>query len=313
MTVPTLLAGTWSDGLFIVTAGDIQQELAGQSVGALAADLHGGALALVDHHSLCRRRPDGAWSTLATSDLNLDCVMAVDDMIYLGTEDAHVLRVDGSGRVERLATFDAVEGRDSWYAGSAIVDGKIMGPPLAVRSMTATTEGRLLVGVHIGGIARSTDHGLAWHPTIDIEDDVHEVRAHPTLPNIVAAAAAVGLLVSFDGGATWKVEDAGLDASYCSAVAFCGDDIFVAASEGHFAARGAIYRRPIHGAEVLEPVANGLPRWLDGIADTGCVTTHGSVIAVADKAGNAYVSVDGGDSWECTVDSLPGTSSLLLS
>ena len=35
MTVPTLLAGTWSDGLFVVTTGDIRQELAGRSCGCV--------------------------------------------------------------------------------------------------------------------------------------------------------------------------------------------------------------------------------------------------------------------------------------
>ncbi len=115
---PTFL-GTWSDGLFIVAAaGDIQQELAGRTIGdptlalalALAADLHGGALALVDHHSLSRRWPDGAWSTLAMSDLDLTSVMVVDDIFDLGTGDAHILRVDASGRIERTTTFVTKQG-----------------------------------------------------------------------------------------------------------------------------------------------------------------------------------------------------------
>jgi Neuraminidase (sialidase) len=81
--------------------------------------------------------------------------------------------------------------------------------------MTATSDGTvLLVNVHVGGIPRSTDGGTTWHPTIDIDHDVHDVCAHPTRPGLVAAAAARGLGVSRDGGATWTVEVEGLHASY---------------------------------------------------------------------------------------------------
>jgi hypothetical protein len=50
--------------------------------------------------------------------------------------------------------------------------------------------------------------------------------------------------ISRDAGATWTIERGGLHASYCSAVAFSGDDILVSASTDHFAAQGRIYRRP---------------------------------------------------------------------
>ena len=61
--------------------------------------------------------------------------------------------------------------------------------------------------------SRSTDGGATWHPTIDIHSDVHEVCAHPTHPSIVIAAAAIGLCISRDGGATWAVERGGLHAA----------------------------------------------------------------------------------------------------
>ena len=69
----------------------------------------------------------------------------------------------------------------------------VMGPPLGVRSIAATCDGAaLLANVHVGGIPQSTDSGLTWRPTIDIEADVHEVCAHPTRPEIVIAAAGAG-------------------------------------------------------------------------------------------------------------------------
>ena len=240
------------------------------------------------------------------------CLVAVADVIYLGTDDARVLRVHKNGEVDPLVGFEAVPGRDTWYAGSAVINGQRVGPPLGVRSMTATSDGAaLLANVHVGGVPRSTDDGMTWQPTIDINTDVHEVCAHPVHPGIVIAAAAAGLCISRNGGATWTVEQQGLHATYCSAVAFSADDILVAASTDHFASQGAVYRRPIEGKGSLNPV-RGFPKSLDGIVDTGCIATRGSAIAIADKAGNLYVSADIGDSWRRRDSGLPTMSSVLL-
>jgi len=206
-----------------------------------------------------------------------------------------------------------VVGRDKWYAGSALINGQLVGPPLGVRSIAATSDGTvLLVNVHVGGIPRSTDGGVTWEPTIDVDSDVHEVCAHPIHPGIVIAATAIGLCISRDRGATWTAEREGLHASYCSAVAFSGTDILVSASADHFATQGAVYRRPIDGPGPLVPVGGGLPRWIDGIADTGCIATRGSALAVADRAGNLYVSADGGRNWSCRANGLPAMSSVVF-
>ena len=168
------------------------------------------------------------------------------DVIYVGTDDARVLRIDADGALEPLRGFDATAGRDTWYAGSAIINGQRVGPPLGIRSITATPDGAvLLANVHVGGVPRSTDGGATWQPTIDVDSDVHEVRAHPNRPGVVMAAAAIGLCTSRDGGLTWNVEQEGLHASYCSAVAFAGDDVLVSASVGPL--RGAGRHLPATG------------------------------------------------------------------
>ena len=239
--------------------------------------------------------------------------MAVGDVIYVGTDDARVLRVGADGALEQLRGFDAVAGRETWYAGSAVINGQRVGPPLGIRSITATPDGAvLLANVHVGGVPRSTDGGATWQPTIDVESDVHEVRAHPNRPGVVMAAAAIGLCTSRDGGVTWDVEQEGLHASYCSAVAFAGDDVFVSASVDHFAAQGAIYRRRVDGHDSLVAVGGGLPAWTDGIIDTGCIATRGSAVALADRKGNLYVSADTGRSWSRRASGLPPPSSVLI-
>ena len=234
------------------------------------------------------------------------------DAIYVGTDDARVLRLDGAGRLEPLRSFDTVPGREEWYAGTAVIDGRVVGPPLGIRSMTATADGVLLANVHVGGIPRSVDGGATWAPTIDVDADVHEVRAHPTRAGVVAAAAAVGLCISRDGGATWEIEEAGLHSLHCSAVAFAGDDVLVSAADDPFAPRGAVYRRRVDEPGPLALVGNGLPAWIDGIADTRCIAARERAVAIGDRGGNLYVSADAGRTWSRRAGGMAGPSSVLL-
>jgi hypothetical protein len=313
MATPTVLVATWRDGLFVVAGTAIRQELPGRAVGGLVRDGKGGALAIVGRRSLCRRVPGGEWITLVTSESELSCCVAVGESIFVGTDDARLLRVGANGVFEPLTGFDAVAGREKWYAGSALVDGRLIGPPLGVRSITATCDaGVLLANVHVGGIPRSSDGGLTWEPTIEIDSDVHQVCAHPTRPDVVVAAAGIGLCVSKDGGSTWATCHEGLHAPYCSAVAFVGDEILVAASADHFAAQGAVYRRPIDRDVPLLPLGGGLPRWLDGIADTGCISAQGSAVAVVDRAGALYVSIDADREYLRVAERLPAPSGILI-
>jgi BNR/Asp-box repeat. len=227
----------------------------------------------------------------------------IGNIVFIGTDDARVLRIDPDGAQQFLAGFDAVEGRDTWYAGTMLIDGTRMGPPLGIRSMAATCDGAvLLANVHVGGVPRSTDAGATWRSTIDIESDVHQVRAHPTRPDIVIASAAAGLCVSRDAGATWTIERRGLHAHHCSAVAFGRNDILVSASTGPFATQGAVYRRRIDNDGPLQPLGGGMPTWIDGIADTDCIATRDSTAAVIDRSGCLYVSYDDGATWSCPFD-----------
>jgi hypothetical protein len=59
MPTASILVATWDNGLFSVTGKMVRQELADQSVRSLVADGHGGVLAIVGGHSLCRRSSDG--------------------------------------------------------------------------------------------------------------------------------------------------------------------------------------------------------------------------------------------------------------
>lgn len=311
MPTCSMLIATWDNGLFSVAGERVRQELPDQSVRSLVADERESVLAVVGKHSLCRRSPDGEWTTIATSELELSCCVPIGKFVFVGTDDARILRIDPDGTQQVLTGFDTVGGRDRWYAGAAVVDGKLMGPPLGIRSMAATCDGAvLLANVHVGGVPRSTDGGLTWQPTIDIDSDVHQVCAHPTRPEIVIAAAAAGLCMSRDAGATWTIERQGLHAHYCSAVAFGRNDVFVAASADHFATQGAVYRRPIDSDGGLQPLGGGMPKWIDGIADTHCIAARESMVAVIDRSGRLYVSHDDGATWSFPFERIMGPSGL---
>ena len=252
--------------------------------------------------------------TVATSEFELSCCMTVRDAIYVGTDDARMLCLTREGgTLEPIDGFDKVAGRDAWFAGSAIVNGERLGPPLGIRSVAANSNGTVLyANVHVGGIPRSTDGGITWHPTIDINSDVHEVCAHPTDPDIVAAASAIGLCISRDAGATWTIVKKGLHAPHCSAVAFSGDEILVSSSTDPFAAQGRIYRRPAGLDGNISAVEDGMPTWTDGKVDTGCIASNGATIAVVDRNGTLYLSTEFGRAWSQRCSGLPAPSSVLV-
>jgi hypothetical protein len=110
VTTPMVLVASWRDGLFVVAGENLNQELRNRSVGALAPDGRGGTLAIVDGRSVRRRAPNGVWSMIAATEFDLACCVAVGDVIYVGTDDARVLRVGAGGELQQLRGFDAVAG-----------------------------------------------------------------------------------------------------------------------------------------------------------------------------------------------------------
>ena len=312
MSAFTIVASTWEDGVFVVSGGATRHELADHSVRGLAGDGRGSVIAVVDGNSLRRRSASGDWTEIVRSEFVLSCCVAVGDDVFVGTDDARVLRVDARAEQHELSGFAYVPGREKWYPGGMMVDGEYIGPPLGVRSIAATRDGFLLANVHVGGIARSVDFGLTWQPTIDIDSDVHQVCAHASNSAIAIAASATGLCVSRDGGGTWAVESDGLHAPHCSGVAFGRYDIFVSASVDPFSAQGAVYRRSIDGDDRLRRLAGGMPEWVDGRVDTDCIATCDAVVALIDGSGGLYVSQDDGATWTHPIDRLPFPSGLRI-
>ena len=223
------------------------------------------------------------------------------DGLLVGTDEAHLLRLDDH-TLGRVAPFDAVEGRDAWYTP--------WGGPPAVRSIARDLGGRIHANVHVGGIPRSLDGGARWEPTIDIDADVHQVVAHPNEPDVVLAAGAVGLAVSENGGASWRIEQQGLHATYARAVAVAGDTILLSVSNGPRGGRAALYRTAYGPDLHLEKCTDGLPEWFDGNIDSGWLVARESVVAFGTGDGEIFLSDDEGERWTRAAEDVPSIRAL---
>jgi photosystem II stability/assembly factor-like uncharacterized protein len=278
------------------------ESFAGKSLTALAAD---GARewAIADARTLWEGA-DSRWTQRATIEGHeATCLAATPDGLWIGTEQAHLLRLTEDGPVI-VESFETVEGRGAWYTP--------WGDPADVRSISVARDGAVYVNVHVGGVVCSRDGGRTWTPTVDIESDVHQVLAHPSRAEVVLAAAADGFGVSRDGGASWRFVTDGMHAHYLRAVAASDDTVLVSASSGPGGRRAALYRGPIDGEPAFERCSDGLPTWFGSNVDTGCLAARGRFVACGTEDGRVFRSLDGGRSWDMAAKGLAPVTCLIL-
>src|SRR5262245_445000 len=305
MSSQGLILVATDDGLHILDGENATSvdDFAGREVRALA--WHDAAVwALVDGRELWRSVDMFGWSRVAiVSKRRATCLASSPHGLLVGTARAHLLRLEGT-RLVAVPSFDEAEGRSDWYTP--------WGAPADVRSISDSGSGRLYVNVHVGGVLRSMDGAAGWRPTLDIEQDVHQVLAPPDHAGLVLVAAAEGFGVSRDGGDNWQWQNDGLHAHYCRAVALADDTVLLSASTGHHGRRAAVYRRALGGGTRFQRCQVGPHEWFSDNVDTGCLAARGSTVAIGTEDGSVFLSEDCGARWEEVRKGLPAVRAVAL-
>jgi photosystem II stability/assembly factor-like uncharacterized protein len=276
----------------------------GREVTALAAEDGPGFWALLEGRTLVRGDGDGPWQEVGALPETAEgtCLAATRGGLLVGTTGAGLWRWTAGGLM-RVESFERMPGRDGWYTP--------WGDPPDTRSIAEDAGGPLYVNVHVGGVARSTDDGASWSPTIDVDADVHQVVAHETCPGYVFAAAAEGLWVSADGGDSWTTETEGLHARYCRAVALTEEAALVSASTGPGGRRAALYRLDLASRRFVR-CRDGLPEWFTDNLDTHCLAASGRVVVLGTEDGVVHASTDGGRTFSVLAKGLPPVRAVVL-
>ncbi len=284
----TIMLGTRHGIRVVGDHDDASDPLPGADVTALDRD--GDTVwAVTDGHALIRVTPQSV-ERVAEIEATATCLFAAAGTVWIGTEEAHLLRLDGT-TLHPVAAFDAAPGRAEWHTP--------WGGPPDTRSLAAGA-GRIYVNVHVGGILISDDDGTSWDATLDLDTDVHQVSVDAD--GIVwAATGAAALGESRDRGRSWTFHRSGLHGTYLRCAVPTDDGVLVTASSGPHSSDGAVYR---FDHDQFSP-CDGLPARFPGNLDTGSLAANGKLAALAGIDGRLYVSEDAGRSWEVAATDLP--------
>src|SRR6185295_8807144 len=116
-----VLVGT-VDGYHVLTSsGEHHVALEGHRVAALTPGPAGTWIAVVDDHEIWQHGDDDQWRVLARSDLDLRCLVTVNDVVFAGAVGPQMLRLGDDGVLASLPGLDATPGREEWHrVGNAL-------------------------------------------------------------------------------------------------------------------------------------------------------------------------------------------------
>jgi photosystem II stability/assembly factor-like uncharacterized protein len=225
-------------------------------------------------------------------------------VVWAGTEPSALYRSDDGGRRWReCPALRALPSAPTWSF-----------PPRPWTSHVrwiapdAHDAARLFVGIELGGVMRSLDGGQTWEDRKpEGQHDAHTLRTHPLAPGRVYEAAGGGYAQSYDAGASWRRDDAGLQHRYTWGLAIDPADpetIVLSAAHGArqahdaTAAESYLYRRRSAG-EPWQAVSGGLPR-PRGTRTMALASNDAEphVFYAATREGQVYRSADAGYTWE---------------
>lgn len=168
-----------------------------------------------------------SWSPLGLADHEVWQVRSTaDGVLFAGTQPVGLFRSDDDGQTWiEVETFASLPEAADW--------GIPLDPPLPARARAMAIDpddsDRMLVGIEVGGIARTTDGGVTWKVVRPGENpDLHMLFARPDRPATVFASTGygrmdyiaeekegnAGVLRSDDGGETWSYVWSGIVPRY---------------------------------------------------------------------------------------------------
>lgn len=250
---------------------------------------------------------------------------ATPGRMYLGTAPGGLFRSDDGGD-----TFELIEGLwnhpsrlKTWFSGG---EGET-GPVLHSIVEDPRDPNHLYVGISCAGVFESMDGGANWEPRnngsiadflpdpyAEVGHDAHFLAGCAADPDVLWQQNHCGIFRSTNGGQKWDaVSQKGNVAHFGFPIAVDANDpdtawvVPAVSDEIRIAVNGALcVCRTIDGGETWQELRAGLPqRDCYDIVFRHAFDVAGDDLAFGSTTGNAYVSADRGDSWECLGNNLP--------
>jgi photosystem II stability/assembly factor-like uncharacterized protein len=165
-------------------------------------------------------------------------------------------------------------------------------------------DGTAYAWLQDGGLLRSTDRGMSWSLAWASDAYLQSMAAAPSGGRLYAGTLYGGLLVSGDGGNTWRDVGGNVpdERSWSTALALAEDGtVFLGTDRGVY--------RSADGGETWSRASAGLPDQGDGETPAGirALAYHAGRLYAAPILGGLFVSEDGGDSWRSTLTGRPAS------
>lgn len=300
-----LLKGRGLEGCFVSALTRLEN-------GALIAGTHGLGMARSDDGGL-------TWK-LANAGLTHFDVWVVKaerlggaERVFAGTLPAHLfVSDDGAASWRELTALRDVPSAPKWSFPPPPHQGHVLD--------IGVLEEKLYVGIEVGALLRSDDGGesfteLPVNPDVS-EVDIHRLVLHPKRPRRIIAATGWGVIVSDDGGASWRKGERLPGIDYPIPLVAHPDDpdlLFVAGGQGwppnwyQIGRSRAKIARSRDGGCSWQRLLGGLP---DGQRPTfgglALEAWDGSfAVFAADTDGQVYESDDGGEHWSVVAEAAP--------
>jgi photosystem II stability/assembly factor-like uncharacterized protein len=245
--------------------------------------------------------------------------------IYVGTAPGGLFRSDDGGE-----SFSLVEGlwnhpsrMEKWFSGG---EGET-GPVLHSIVEDPRDPNHLYAGISCAGVFESTDGGESWEPRnvgsiaeflpdphAEVGHDTHCLAVCRNSPDVLWQQNHCGIFRSTDGARTWQaVSKKGETAHFGFPIAVDPVDpntawvVPAVSDEVRMAVDGALcVARTTDGGESWQTLRAGLPQ--QGAFDIvfrHALDLAGDTLAFGSTTGNAYISDDRGETWECLGNHLP--------